>query len=66
MMIVEMIPVVGREELWSMNLAKKAEKICQGNTKKKKKAVSDWDNGTGDCVDENGIPFENNSSNMKL
>ena len=31
-----------------------------------KKAVSEWDYGTGDCVDENGIPFENNGLNMKV
>ena len=30
------------------------------------KAVSDWDNGTSDCVDENEIPFENNRLNMKF
>ena len=66
MMIVEMISVVGREELWSMNLAKKAEKICQGNTKKKKKAVSDWDNEKFDCVDKNGISFDKNRSKMKV
>ena len=31
-----------------------------------KKAVSDWDTGTGDCVHENGIPFEKNRLNMKV
>ena len=31
-----------------------------------KKAVSDWDNGTGDCVDENGTPFKKNRLNMRV
>ena len=30
------------------------------------KAGSNWDNGTGNCVYENGIPFEKNRLNMKV
>ena len=35
-------------------------------SEKIKKAVSDWDNGTGNFVDENGMPFEKNRLNMKV
>ena len=31
-----------------------------------KKAISDWDNGTGNCVDESVIYFEKNGLNMKV
>ena len=34
--------------------------------RKIQRAVLDWGDGTGDCVDENGIPFEKNRLNMKV
>ena len=36
------------------------------DSEKINKYVSDWDNVTGDCVDENGIHFENNRLNMEF
>ena len=37
-----------------VNSLEKKSKLGKERTRKIKKAVSDWDNGTGDCVDENG------------
>ena len=66
-MIVSMMPVVGRGELWLIHLAKKSRvNWARKDPEKIKKAASDRDNGIGDCVDENGIPFEKNRLNMKV
>ena len=56
---------MGRGELWLIHLKKNQSKLGKKIPIKIKKFVSDWDNGTGDCVDENVIPFENNGLNMK-
>ena len=66
MIIVVMMPVVGRWELWLIHLAKNKSKLGKKDPEKIEKAVSNWDNGTGDCVDENGILFEKNRLNMKV
>ena len=65
-MIVVMMPVVGREELWLLHLAKKQSKLGKKIPIKIKKAVSDWDNEKFDCVDKNGISFDKNRSKMKV
>ena len=56
-MIVTMMPVMERGELCLIHLGGEIrvnwERKYQENIKK---YVLDWDNGTGNCVDENGIP----------
>ena len=65
-MIVTMMPVVGRRELWLIQLTKKQSKLGKERPRKIEKTVLDWDNGTGDCVDENGIPLKKNKLNSKF
>ena len=48
------------------SLVKKSRVNWAWKDPEKNKDVSDWDNGTSDCVYENGMPFENNSVNMKV
>ena len=49
-----------------IHLGVNQSKLGKERPRKKKKSVSDWDNGTGGFFDENGIPFEKNRLNMKF
>ena len=66
MMVVTIITVVGRGGLWLIHLKTNNGKLGKERPRKINKAVSNWDNGTGSCVGENGIPLEKNRLNMKV
>ena len=58
--------MVGRGELWLIHFANQQGKLVKERPRKIDESISEWDNGTGDCVDENGIHFEKNGFNMKV
>ena len=51
MMVVTIITVVGRGGLWLIHLKTNNGKLGKERPRKINKAVSNWDNGTVNCVD---------------
>ena len=52
--------------MWLIQLKKNLSKLGKERPRKIEKSVSDWDNGTCDCVDGNIMPFKRNRWNMKV